>query len=312
MILRCLLLFVLCLAAPPAVALEQTQAQGPARLEVRSDSAGDTLALSDTLTVTVSVEGSPGLEVEPQELQVPGWTVLGRDKPTTTKPAAARLRWQQAYLLAPQSRGALTLQMPALRYRDLAAQWQTATWQPLTINVTSQLGPVETGKLRDLAQVETVPPALAAGSPPWYLLLAVPPRLLLVLLVYRYYRRNAPTTRRQPAREALRECERLITSQLPEQGRGERFITLLTTILRRYLERQYQLPARRQTTREFLQALADADGFSAEQKQRLAAFLEQCDLIKFARVSPSTADCRALADEVRRLVEETSRSSHAP
>jgi hypothetical protein len=290
--------------APRAAALQHTQSAGPARLEIHADGPDDSLALSDVLTATLSVEGGPELRVEgPRGDWAPsGWTLLQRGKPTRAEFAPGRLRWQETYVLAPQAPGTWTLQFPPLRY----GAGQSATWQPLRIHVTSQVDAGAPGKLRDFADVEEVPPSPRPASPPW--LLALPLLILTSLGLYLYFRKATAPSARQPAHAALRACQRLVASKLLEEGRGERFVTLLTTILRRYLARQFQLPARRQTTAEFTPALAACARLTAEQKKFLQATLGRCDLIKFARVSPAAEECRALAEEVRRFIEATALS----
>src|SRR5262249_42701292 len=99
------------------------------------------------------------------------------------------------------------------------------------------------------------------------------------------------------------EWRRLMALRLPEQGRSERFITLLTLLVRQYLERQYALPARRRTTSEFLEQLARISSLGSEQKHFLASFLEQSEQVKFAQVSLTSDECQQWADAARRFLE---------
>jgi hypothetical protein len=86
---------------------------------------------------------------------------------------------------------------------------------------------------------------------------------------------------------------------LPDKGRGGEFHTLLANVLRRYLEKRYQLPARRLTTQEFSAVLKQTSLLSAEQKDFLTKFLRQCDLAKFAEVQVSAAACAELCTQTR-------------
>jgi hypothetical protein len=65
---------------------------------------------------------------------------------------------------------------------------------------------------------------------------------------------------------------------------------------------QFALPVTKQTSVEFLTALAKASPFSAEEKTLLEDFLGRCDLIKFARYDATTADSRLLLEEAIRFV----------
>jgi hypothetical protein len=103
-------------------------------------------------------------------------------------------------------------------------------------------------------------------------------------------------------RKAMRECDRLLAMKLPEKGQCKSFVILLTGILRRYLERRYDLAARRQTTPELLKAIENrADIGDAAARHWLRVFLEQADVVKFAGGELNPARCGEMADEVRQF-----------
>ncbi|MDQ2660186.1 MAG: hypothetical protein M3Y03_07170, partial [Verrucomicrobiota bacterium] len=65
----------------------------------------------------------------------------------------------------------------------------------------------------------------------------------------------------------------------------------------------YQLPVTRQTSVEFLSALAATSPFSPDEQTLLGDFLNRCDLIKFARYDATTADSEKLLEEATRFVQ---------
>src|SRR5215204_5955070 len=75
--------------------------------------------------------------------------------------------------------------------------------------------------------------------------------------------------------------------------------------LRIYLEERFQLRAPESTTEEFLLQLQTSTALTSDQKQSLAAFLQSCDLVKFARFEPTEAALRELHESALRLVDET-------
>jgi len=85
----------------------------------------------------------------------------------------------------------------------------------------------------------------------------------------------------------------------------EPFCTKVSTIVRVYLEEQLTLKAPERTTEEFLQELRLSCLLEDEQKISLGRFLEQCDLVKFAKHEPTETELRGLHDSAVRLVEET-------
>jgi hypothetical protein len=115
-----------------------------------------------------------------------------------------------------------------------------------------------------------------------------------------------------PQAWALQELDRLEALDLPAQGAVNRYHTLLSDTLRRYLELRFQLRAPRQTTAEFLQAGETTRRLNPAQQELLRDFLQRCDLAKFAQANPSPEECRAVADVARSFVSETSKEARAP
>ena len=88
-------------------------------------------------------------------------------------------------------------------------------------------------------------------------------------------------------------------------GDPRAFCIAVSDALRVYLEERFQLRAPERTTEEFLHDLQKTQVLNEAQKQSLGAFLEQCDLVKFARFEPTEAALRELHESALRLVHET-------
>ncbi len=137
---------------------------------------------------------------------------------------------------------------------------------------------------------------------PWMIFCAVAALLLLGGLIFWLVKRwrNRPVvvqTPRQRALELLARVETEIDKLTPYQ-----FSIRVSDILRRYVTEQYQLPATRQTSVEFLNTLAATSPFSADEQSLLSDFLNRCDLIKFARYDATIDDSRRLLEEATRFV----------
>ena len=74
---------------------------------------------------------------------------------------------------------------------------------------------------------------------------------------------------------------------------------------RQYLEERFEFRAPERTTEEFLHELRRTNLLSADQKNSLSEFLQQCDLVKFAKYEPREPELRELHGSALRLVEET-------
>jgi hypothetical protein len=83
------------------------------------------------------------------------------------------------------------------------------------------------------------------------------------------------------------------------------FAIAVSDAVRVYLEERFQLRAPERTTEEFLRDLQKTTLLSTGQKQSLSSFLEQCDLVKFARFEPPETMLRELQESALRLVHET-------
>ena len=84
----------------------------------------------------------------------------------------------------------------------------------------------------------------------------------------------------------------------------EEYYTRLSNIVRQYLENQLQLRAPERTTEEFLYELAQGNRLSDDHKNLLASFLQEADLVKFARHQPDAADRQRAFRAAERFLRE--------
>ena len=83
---------------------------------------------------------------------------------------------------------------------------------------------------------------------------------------------------------------------------GERLVVEVSGALRRWLQDGLGLHALEQTSEEFLQDLQTSAVLPKGFRLPLSAFLEQCDLVKFAAQHPGVEQCRGLLDSARDFV----------
>ena len=164
--------------------------------------------------------------------------------------------------------------------------------EPLTVEIATVLGD-EAPSLDSLAGLEgpvDLPHRSSAGR--WLLAVGAPlAGLVAVLSVWlaRRRRKTRPEIVRSPQELAYLELEQLL-----EEGWQEKDVKLfyvgLTGIVRRYIERTTGVHAPEQTTEEFLREVGESDVFAAGERDRLRAFLESADLVKFAAHRPGASD----------------------
>jgi hypothetical protein len=149
---------------------------------------------------------------------------------------------------------------------------------------------------------DIAPPVDYSLIPPWLIFIGVFAALSLLGLGAWWLsrKRESSSPPKLPREIAFEELER-IKYEIQRIGPYELSIRV-SDILRRYVTHQYGLPATRQTSIEFLTALAKASPFSADEKSLLEDFLNRCDLIKFARYEATSTDSQLLLDEAIRFV----------
>jgi hypothetical protein len=148
---------------------------------------------------------------------------------------------------------------------------------------------------------EIAPPVDYSFVPTWAIFLASFVGISLIgLIVWLIKRKGKPAAPPKLPREiALEELDR-ISCEI-ETMNPYLFSIRVSDILRRYVTNQYALPVTRQTSVEFLTALAKSS-FSTNEKSLLEDFLNRCDLIKFARYEATSVDSRLLLEEATRFV----------
>lgn len=127
----------------------------------------------------------------------------------------------------------------------------------------------------------------------------------VALVLWLWLRKRAAQPQAMPvvpahvrAKQKLHEALSLISEPKP-------FVIAVSDAARWYLEERFNFRAPERTTEEFLNDLQRTDRLTRDQKESLGAFLESCDLVKFARYEPGEAELRDLHTSAVRLVEET-------
>jgi hypothetical protein len=294
----CMVWIVLACGAQPPPA-EVLQTQGPAKLRagLSFENGRATLAFTDQITLIIEVDGDETLQVKsPKEWVAEPWRA-SRVGPVRETRGEGRLGWSRTIWVEPLAPGEHVLQLEPLQIRERGGDWRTIAWKPLTIRVSARLVDVDLAKLRDITSIEEVPGPADEARWTW-IIAGTAAALVLAGVVGWLWRRRAAGSSRSAESLALRELERLEGLGLPERGKGERFGALLTALLRRYLERRFDVPARRQTTVEFLATIGQVPALKSEAAW-MEDFLTRCDQIKFAPIETTQAECAALAMQVR-------------
>jgi hypothetical protein len=147
----------------------------------------------------------------------------------------------------------------------------------------------------------------------WILLgLLVVAALALVARILMARRRRRPVAasapRRSPLEIALERLGRLRSADAALEA--EPFTVEVSDIVRDYLEAALKIPAREQTSEEFLSALQENPDLPAILHQHMPAFLEHCDRVKFARQALAEEQRTSLLQTAGTVVESTDAHLH--
>ena len=89
---------------------------------------------------------------------------------------------------------------------------------------------------------------------------------------------------------ALRELNVLQEQKLWQQNEFKKYYTRLTEVIRRYMERRYNIPAMEMTSHETLQAWSASGEDREDLTGSLRSLLNLADLVKFAKEKPLATD----------------------
>ncbi|MGI9240279.1 MAG: DUF4381 family protein [Verrucomicrobiales bacterium] len=129
---------------------------------------------------------------------------------------------------------------------------------------------------------------------------------------WQWHRRNRAAAYRNPVDVALEELEK--TREMISAADAETYAMAVSDVLRRDIERRLHIGAVRQTTEEFLQELttrqpASTTGIGVAHRQALSDFLQECDLVKFARGQLDRPQRERLHEVARAFIQTCSEPS---
>lgn len=130
---------------------------------------------------------------------------------------------------------------------------------------------------------------------------------VLIVKVVRRRRRKAPTDPESllPSHErAILELGRLESKDYLSQGKTKEFYSELADILRRYLDRSFELDTLELTTFEILRDLKKK-AFDVGAVEKIKELLENADLVKFAKLIPLKSASERMTAILRNVVENT-------
>lgn len=286
--------------------------RGPLRLVLEAEP--QSLQVGDAVTVRLLVETPDDYDVAFPTAEDFGELDVREGEAPQPRPGPIGVVWQRVFIFEPVTAGLLEIPALAVRYSrvDSAAAQPALDNQldsePLTLEVRSALSPDD-----DPARPRDITGTLVSPRPPmpaWQRGLIAGAVLAAVLAAYVASRvirrlRQRPPPMLIPEIWALEALEKLDRGDGTDPQRIRAFYYDLTEILRRYVELKFGLTAIEMTTEEFLNTLANGERSIPYDQIRLQTFLEACDLVKYAALTPREEDADTVLSTARAFIHAT-------
>jgi len=309
-------LLALCLAAPARAAI--VDAPPPDAGVVDRDAptvaarlqAGDTIHVGDAVTLVVTAISRRNVPVNlPGALDLGAFTVLDH-KEGEQDLGDGRVRHEFTLTIAAYEPGAKEIPAIEVTYLGKVGDVRTARTAPLPVKVTSLIANEPEPALKEASAPVVVMEEnrlliyLVAG------LLAAALGALVTWLVVRKLRariaaRPGPPPR--PAHEiALEKLDRLGQYGFLEDADNRPFYFSVSEVIREYLGARFGFDSLELTTDELIDELRrSASRELGIMQGEITGWLAACDLVKFAKISPSAAEARGALETALRIVTST-------
>lgn len=116
---------------------------------------------------------------------------------------------------------------------------------------------------------------------------------------------EAASAKMAPYEIAYQALERLKAKNLTAAGKIKEYYFELSYIVRTYIENSFGIRSPEMTTEEFLLSLRNSDTLTGVHKNLLKEFLSLCDIVKFAKYSPTQKESDEAFVSARKFIEET-------
>ena len=299
--------------------IETTAERGPISVTARVRPAE--IHVADTLELVLEARVEEGYEVEfpaPDGKLGPSdeddasksyFSVLGFSDQPAALLEGGRIVVARSFRLEPFLPGEYEIPPMTVQYWQAdESERHVIETKPLVVPVRSVIGEGEgETTVRDIA-----PPVDMPGG--WGIWIALATAAIVVaaglIWWWRRPRRAKEVPVLAPHLLALRQLRELQAERLVEKGNIKLFHIRVSDVLRRYIENRFGVHAPERTTEEFLTTLGN-DGTLGSSRPLLREFLNHCDLVKFAKHQPTTAESQDTFDTCRQFVVDTA-ASDAP
>lgn len=273
------------------------------------------LTVGDLVTVKLSVKHPETLKIAfpPVGTSLGEWTVRSSKQLAPSKLPDGNIEDGLELQLAVYKTG--DFEVPALNIETVktSGEKEVLASEPIKVTVQSVL----TGKEDALKDLKPQAELEADYKPFLFFLAALASAAYFVYRLIQYLKRRKSLPVPKPERvraaeEIAREAiERLLARKLVEQGLLKQFYLELSEIIKRFLGSKLGVHSLERTTEEFTRDLRAVSVPSAQYRM-IREFLEDCDLVKFAKYRPGAEEVEQIIARSRSMIDEMARESLKP
>lgn len=260
---------------------------------------------NDEITYSITFNYKKDIAFTPPEIgsELADFRVIdfGEEKKETERDRVTLRKW---YRLKAEISGSYILPPVEIAYQDEKGKQQIKTSQ-IFIEVKSFVD--ENAKdIRDIKMQEEIPfnyKLLIIISS--IVIVAIAGVVVSILLYRRYKRKKREEIVALPHTVAYRELNELIKQNLIKDGKYKEHYFILSEILRKYFEMRFSIPAQDRTSEELLPLVASSDLIMDEVKSIFRRFLNDSDIVKFAKYIPSQGEVEKIMERSFLMIDKT-------
>lgn len=267
-------------------------------------------AIGDEIRLVLQIEHPSNISVSPPSLKM-NLAPFEVKRIESEPPQVVRGRVKETFrvILTVFQLGDLRIPPVSLHYTDARGQGGVAVSDPILIKVAEVPKRVsDKNDIRPIKGPVSLDTRAIRNGVLGFLAVCLALYLTVIIILRRSKKLMDPESLKPPHERAMLELERLRNGGMLEGGNVKGFYSELSDILRRYLERRFQIETFDKTTFEIIGELKRKE-FATPIFEKIKTVLENSDLVKFAKMVPK----RLLADElVAQLVQIVGETKPVP